>query len=75
VESPAILREELETYRQALVQVIAEATRLHTEGLSADDAVEQAAFGELENWTLRSSQGSTAILRVYLELEGGLPGG
>ena len=29
VESPAILKEELETYRKALVQVIAEAKRLH----------------------------------------------
>jgi glyoxylase-like metal-dependent hydrolase (beta-lactamase superfamily II) len=73
VESPEILAEELEAYRLALVQVIAEATRLHAEGLSADEAVERAGFGELETWTLRSSQGPTAIRRVYLELDGGLP--
>ena len=75
VESPTILKEELEAYRQALVQVIAEATRLQAEGLSAEEAAEQADFGDLESWTLRSSQGPTAIQRVYLELLGELPGG
>jgi glyoxylase-like metal-dependent hydrolase (beta-lactamase superfamily II) len=74
VESPQILEDELETYRQALAQVIAEATRLHAAGLSVDDAIEQADFGDLEGWSLRSSQGPTAIRRVYLELEGELPG-
>jgi glyoxylase-like metal-dependent hydrolase (beta-lactamase superfamily II) len=72
VESPAILEEELETYRQAVVQVIEEAKRLHALGLNADEAAEQARFGELETWTLRSSQGPTAIRRTYLELNGEL---
>ena len=72
VESPEILEEELETYRQALVQVIAEASRLHADGVSSEDAQEQAQFGDLETWTLRSSQGATAIRRVYMELNGEL---
>jgi len=72
VESAEILEEELETYRQAMVQVIDEAKRLHALGLSADEAVEQARFGDLETWTLRSSQGPTAIRRIYLELNGEL---
>ncbi len=72
VESPTILREELEAARQALVQVIAEAKRLHAAGVPAADAVTQARFGALETWTLRSSQGATAIRRVYLELDGEL---
>ncbi len=72
VESPTILEEELETYRQALSQVIAEATRLHAAGVSVEDAVEQAEFGDLESWSLRSSQGARAIQRVYMELEGEL---
>ncbi len=72
VETPEILAEELETYRQALVRVIDEAKRLHAAGLSVEDAVEQARFGDLETWTLRSSQGPTAIRRVYLELNGEL---
>jgi len=74
VESPSILAEELETYRRALVQVIAEARRWHDAGLSADEAIEAADFGELEHWSLRASQGPIAIRRVYLELDGGLPG-
>ena len=73
VDSPAILKEELETYRQALRQVIAEGRRLHTAGVDVEAAVSQAKFGELETWSLRQSQGAIAIRRVYLELEGKLP--
>ncbi len=57
---------------QALVQVIDEAQRLHAAGLGIDEAVQQARFGDLETWTLRASQGPTAIRRVYLELNGEL---
>ena len=72
VESPGILKEELETYRQAMVQVIAEATRLHAAGVSAEEAGEQARFGDLEGWSLRASQGARAVQRVYMELNGEL---
>jgi glyoxylase-like metal-dependent hydrolase (beta-lactamase superfamily II) len=75
VDSPAILKEELETFRRAIVQVIAEARRLRAAGLDADTAAAQAKFGDLEGWTLRESQGATAIRRVFLELEGKLGGG
>lgn len=75
VESPAILKEELEMARQALVQVIAEARRLHAAGVPVDAAITQARFGDLESWTLRSSQAAIAIRRVYLELNGQLGGG
>jgi glyoxylase-like metal-dependent hydrolase (beta-lactamase superfamily II) len=72
VDSPPILKEELETFRKAIVQVVAEARRLQTAGADAEAAATQAKFGDLETWTLRSSQGATAIRRVYLELEGKL---
>jgi glyoxylase-like metal-dependent hydrolase (beta-lactamase superfamily II) len=75
VESPAVLEEELETYRQAIVQVIAEGRRLHDAGASVDEAIERADFGELESWTIRSSQGPVAIRQVYRELNGELPAG
>ncbi len=75
VDSPEVLAEELETYRLAMVRVIEEATRLHAAGLALEDAVEQAEFGELETWSLRSSQAGRAIGRVYMELNGGLPQG
>ncbi|MGI9628722.1 MAG: MBL fold metallo-hydrolase, partial [Longimicrobiales bacterium] len=42
VESKEVLEEELETYRQAIEQVIAEAVRLHGQGLTAEEAGEQA---------------------------------
>ena len=73
VDSPRVLREELDTYRQALLTVIAEARRLHTAGVGVEEAGEQARFGDLETWTLRSSQGSRAIQQVYKELNGELP--
>jgi glyoxylase-like metal-dependent hydrolase (beta-lactamase superfamily II) len=75
VESPAVLEEELETYRQAIVQVIDEGRRLHDAGLSLDEAIELASFGELEDWKIRSSQGPVAIRQVYRELNGELPAG
>ena len=75
VDSPAVLKEELETFRRAIAQVIAEARRLKAAGLDAEAAATQAKFGDLEGWTLRSSQGAIAIRRVYLELEGKLGGG
>ncbi len=71
--SPAVLEEELETYRRAVAAVVAEGTRLHAAGLSADEAAEQAQFGEFEDWWIRSSQGERAIRRVYMELNGELP--
>jgi cyclase len=73
VETPAVLEEELETYRQALVSVIGEATRLHSAGVPLDDAIEQADFGPLDEWSLRSSQAPTAVRRVFAELNGELP--
>ncbi|MYB08072.1 MAG: MBL fold metallo-hydrolase, partial [Gemmatimonadetes bacterium] len=75
VDSPDILAEELETYRRAVIQVIEEAGRLHAAGLTLEEAVEQADFGELETWSLRSSQGGRALGRVYMELNGELPPG
>jgi cyclase len=73
VDSPAVLKEELERFRVAITQVITEARRLKAAGLDAEAAATQAKFGDLEDWTLRSSQGAIAIRRMYLELEGKLP--
>jgi cyclase len=72
VDSPQMLEEELETFRVALMKVIAEAARLHKAGVTVDNAVAQAKFGDLEDWTIRASQAPIAIRRVYLELDGKL---
>ena len=58
-----------------MVQVIEEVGRLHGAGLTLEEAVEQADFGELETWSLRSSQGGRALGRVYMALNGELPPG
>ena len=73
VDSPAVLEAELEVFRRAVAQVVDEATRLHSAGLTLEEAVEHADFGEMEEWSLRSSQASRAIERVYMELDGELP--
>jgi len=73
VDASPVLEAELEVYQQAVEQVIAEATRLHEMGLSAEEAAEQADFGVLDTWSLRSSQGARAIEQVYRELNGELP--
>jgi cyclase len=73
VDSPEILREELEIYRQAMVQVIETVTDLHAAGLSLEEAQAQADFGGLEEWSLSSSQGPIAVAQVYRELNGELP--
>ena len=75
VETPAILKEELDTFRKALQQVIAAGRQLHGAGLDVEAAVTKASFGDLEDWTLRESQGAIAIRRVYLEIDGKLPPG
>ena len=69
-ESGPVSKEELREYHKAMEAVIAEATRLHKAGLSADDAIKQANFGRYSEWTLSKSQGSIAIRKVYEELDG-----
>jgi glyoxylase-like metal-dependent hydrolase (beta-lactamase superfamily II) len=73
IEEPAASREELRTFRHALVDVIAEVKRLHGQGLSADDAVKAANWGEYKDWFLAEQQAPIAVRRVYLEIEGKLP--
>lgn len=70
VESPAILEEELETFRRAIQAVITESKRLHGLGLSPEEALRQSDFGELETWSLYQSQAPIAIRKVYEEIEG-----
>ena len=74
LEVPAILEAGLISFRDAVRRVVDEGVRLHGEGLSADEAVETAAFGDIERWSLRDSQAGRAIRRVYMELNGELNG-
>jgi cyclase len=73
IEEPKVSREELVTFRDALVYVIAEAKRLHGLGLSAADAAAQANWGRYADWFLREQQAPIAVRKVYEEIEGKLP--
>ena len=73
VDSPEILEEELEVFRQAVAQVVEEGRRLHGQGLGLEEAQARADFGELGDWWLSESQASRAIQQVYAELDGTLP--
>ena len=73
VDDADVLAEELETAIEALETVIAESLRLHQQGLSAEEAVAAADFGDLETWSLRDSQRAMALGRVFMELDKALP--
>jgi glyoxylase-like metal-dependent hydrolase (beta-lactamase superfamily II) len=73
IEEPAVSREELVTFRQALVAVTAEARRLHGMGLSQEDAVKAANWGPYKEWFLADQQAAIAVRRVYDQLDGRIP--
>ena len=70
IEEPRVSREELVAFRDAVAAVSAEARRLHAAGLSAEDAVKAARWGDYGDWFLAEQQAPIAIRRVYAELEG-----
>jgi len=57
-----------------VIRVIELATQQYEEGYGLEDAQIQANFGELESWSLFTSQAPRAIQQVYTELDGSLPG-
>ena len=72
IEEPAASREELVTFRTALVDVIAEVKRLHGMGLAVDDAIKQAKWGAYKDWFLADQQAPVAVRKVYEEIDGKL---
>jgi len=65
-------REELVAFRDAITGVIAEATRLKTLGLTAEEAVKRANWGPVGTWFLADQQAPIAVRRVWAELDGQL---
>lgn len=72
VEEGPRSREELVEFRGALRHVIREGTRLHTLGLSAQNALARANWGPYSKWMLSDTQRAVAIRQVYAEIEGTL---
>ena len=73
VEPTNVLAEQLDAYKDAMLTVIAETTRLHAAGFSIEEALSHADFGEYETWMGRDRQVERAIPRIYAELNGQLP--
>lgn len=73
VDDRNILREEWVAYKDHLQVVYDEVSRLHREGHSVEEAIEQANFGKYGNWSGADSQGPVGIRRIYAELNGELP--
>ncbi len=71
-ETGPVSKEELHNYHQAMIAVVAEATRLYKAGVPVDQAIKEAHWGEYGSWTLAASQGPIAIRKVYEELSGTL---
>jgi glyoxylase-like metal-dependent hydrolase (beta-lactamase superfamily II) len=72
IESPAVSREELVNFRNAVRDVNAIVEKLHARGLTADQAIAAADWGAYRDWFLAEQQGPIAVRRVYLELDGKL---
>jgi cyclase len=72
IEEPAISREELVKFKEALVAVIAEVKRVHGMGVTVDEALNQVSWGPYSDWFLVGPQTPVAIRRVYEELAGRL---
>jgi cyclase len=70
IEKEKRSREELVAFRDAITSVIAEATRLKTLGVSADEASKRANWGAIGGWFLAEQQGPIAVRRVWAELDG-----
>jgi glyoxylase-like metal-dependent hydrolase (beta-lactamase superfamily II) len=72
IEDRKVSREELVTFRDAIVSVIAEVKRLKASGLTLDEAIKQAKWGSLSDWFLADQQGPVAVRKVWAELDGTL---
>lgn len=72
IEQAKASREELVEFQKALKYVIGEVQRLHTLGLSPDEARKQANWGPYTEWMLADQQDIIAIRKVYEEIEGKL---
>ena len=72
VDSPQVLAEEWDEYKNHLQVVLDEVSRLHADGLTVEAAIESADFGKYSMWSGADSQGPVGIRRIYAELNGEL---
>jgi glyoxylase-like metal-dependent hydrolase (beta-lactamase superfamily II) len=73
VDSAPVLQEELENFRRALENLVAESRRLHDAKVSLENAPRLINLGEFQYWYRAANNMPDAVRQVYLELEGKLP--
>ncbi len=73
IDAPDILEQEWHAYKDHLTVVLEEVKRLHAAGLSVEEAIDEADFGQYADWSGAASQGPMGVRRIYAELNGELP--
>jgi glyoxylase-like metal-dependent hydrolase (beta-lactamase superfamily II) len=74
VDAAAVLKEEERNYRLAIEKIIAEGTRLHAAKTPAESAAAAARLEPFDGWTRAANNASSALQRVYMEIDGALGG-
>ena len=72
VDDAAVLKEEERNYRMAIEKIIAEGTRLHAAKTAAENASTGARLEPYDGWTRAANNATSALQRVYRELDGAL---
>jgi glyoxylase-like metal-dependent hydrolase (beta-lactamase superfamily II) len=71
VDPPAVLAEELNTFRGAIQAIIVEVGHVFGEGAAVEEALGRP-LGDVDTWTRAESLRESAIRRVYADLSGEL---
>jgi cyclase len=66
------MKAEISEFEKALDYVVGEARRLHSAGLSVEEAVKQADWGPYRGWSVAERNGPPAVRRIYDDLDGKL---
>src|SRR5689334_8152021 len=74
VDAAAVLKEEERNYRLAIEKIIAEGTRLHAANTPAENAAATARLEPYDGWTRAANNATSALQRVYKEIDGTLVG-
>lgn len=72
IEDGPAMKASLADFAAALAHIVAEATRLHTTGVSVEAAVKQANWGPYAAWTASDRNAPVAVQRVYDAIAGKL---
>jgi glyoxylase-like metal-dependent hydrolase (beta-lactamase superfamily II) len=72
IDSAQILKDEEQSFHQALELIVSEGTRLHDAKIPLDTATASANFGAFDAWTRAANNAYQALKRVYMERDGQL---